>query len=217
MTDFTSLKARIVEGTPRGPTPVSREGEFATHMADLRGDFAGRPELCVHHAALIVRIRRRMDLERDVPAFLELWEAEHAFLAEHLDSRWLVSACDTFADHGTAFQRAAAVALAALINTTRLCETERILSVDPSFDPRKFERMKAEHRDGRYVELWDGVSAYTPHKGDTPRNLFRRLFDVVGMDPALDAIGRTLLGRALAEDTLLGRLARMNPGFLPEP
>ncbi len=216
MNDITALKVRIVEGTPAGPSPMSRDGDLATHMAALRRDFAGRPELCIHLAELIVRIRREMDLEADVAEFLRLWRFEHAFLAEHLDSRWLVSACDTFADHGTDFQRAAAVALVALINTTRLCETERILSVDASCDPRKFERMKVEHRDGRLLELWDGVSAYAPHKGDTPRNFFRRLLAVIGMDPALDAIGRTLLSRALAQDTLLGRLSRMNPGFLPE-
>ena len=118
------------------------------HISRLRAEFAGLPEICHTHASLIVRIRRKIDLESTLTAFFELWSSKADELAAHLSSRWLVSACDTFADYGTPFQRAGALILSATINTLKLAETERLLLRDASPDPERIEAMKASHAAG---------------------------------------------------------------------
>src|SRR5205085_10868877 len=144
-----------------------------------------------------------------------LWAEEFEFLTAHLNSRWLISACDTFADHGSDTQKAAAMLLVVLINTVKLAETERLALRDASTLPAKFDAIAESHRGKRHIELWDGMMAYGPFSGDMPRNMLRRLAMLTEKDAALGAIARTLIRRAVAADTLLGRLARLNEGFLP--
>lgn len=210
---IAELKSRIVEGRP-GPLAVIGEKNIHEHFRRLRNEFAGLPELCFVHAQLIVCIRRHRQMPKTLPAFFRLWAEEPEFLSRHLNSRWLISACDTFADHGTAAERAAAMLLVTLINTMKLAETERLYLADVETVPEKLSAITESHRHRTHVELWDGLTAYAPFHGDMPRNMFRRMMTVTGEFPAFAAIARTLIERAIKADTLLGRLARLNPGFL---
>lgn len=212
---LTELKSRLVEGRP-GATIIFAESNIHEHFRHLRRDFAGSPELCFVHAQLIVCIRRSRQLEKTLPAFFRLWNEEAEFLSRHLDSRWLISACDTFADHGSPTQRATAMLLVVLINTVKLAETERLCLADPDTLPEKLSAITESHRHKTHIELWDGLTAYAPFIGDMPRNMFRRMAAVTGEDAAISAIARALIERAIKADTLLGRLARLNPSFLPE-
>jgi hypothetical protein len=183
------------------------------HIALLRTEFIGLPDICHTHAALIVRIRRKIDLDSTLESFFELWSSSAEQLAANLSSRWLVSACDTFADHGTPFQRAAALVLSAMINTLKLAETERLLLRDVSIDPVKVDKVVRSHAERTHIELWDGMTAYSLAAGDMPRNLFARIRAVLSEDPALGVIGATLLERALQGETVFGRLSRLNPRY----
>lgn len=212
--DVATLKATIVDGARASPSFGART-DLSAHFANFRQDFAGLPELCYAHAQLIVLLRRGLDLEQNIPAFLNLWLEEADFLARHLNSRWLISACDTFADYGSDIQRAIALILVAMINTIKLCETERIGLCDPSTVPEKLETVANAHRANTHIELWDGVTAYSIANGDMPRNLFRRITAIADKDPALGVIARTLIIRAVEGDNLFGRLAKLNDGFLP--
>ncbi|MEA2953360.1 MAG: hypothetical protein QOJ96_2880 [Alphaproteobacteria bacterium] len=212
--DIPAMKTAMVDGE-RLPPSFGGHGDLAAHFANFRPDFVGQPELCFAHAQLIVLLRREIDLEQNVPAFLNLWRDEAAFLAKHLNSRWLISACDTFADYGSGFQRATALILAAMINTIKLCETERIALRDPTIVPEKYEIVEDAHRRQTHIELWDGVTAYSCRDGDMPRNLFRRIIATADEDPALGIIARALICRAVEGNNLFGRLAKLNDGFLP--
>ncbi len=209
------LKSNRVEGQWRGIVFVASANIYE-HFLGLRRDFAGSPELCFVHAQLIVCIRRQKELKTTVPAFLKLWAEEAEFLAENLNSRWMISACDTFADYGTPKQKAAAMMMVLLMNTVKLAETERLTLADSDSLPEKLQAIVEVHRSKAHLELWDGMPAYSPFEGDMPRNMFRRMAKITDADPALTLIARTLIRRAVAEDTLLGRLAALNPGFLPE-
>jgi hypothetical protein len=208
-----ALKLQRLEGEARGFS-CEASANLHEHFDILRRDFAGLPLLCFAHAQLIVCIRRGLDLAENVPAFLKLWAAESEFLTAHLDSRWLISACDTFADHGSDAQKAAAMILVVLINAVKLAETERLSLRDATSLTEKFNAIAESHRAKTHIELWDGVTAYAPFAGDMPRNMLRRLAVLTDKDAALAAIARTLIRRAAAADTLLGRLARLNSGFL---
>lgn len=192
-----------------------RTADFDQHVEMLRAEFEGQPEICLAHAALIVRIRRGIDLQDSLDRFFLLWTSEGQELARLLSSRWLVSACDTIADHGTPFQRAGAMMLSATINTIKLAETERLLLCDASLDASKVEALKSHHAERIHVELWDGMTAYSIEAGDMPRNLLARMWAVLDQDRVLQAIGTTLIERALQGDTLFARLAAMNPRFAP--
>jgi hypothetical protein len=209
---IAELKSRIVEGRP-GPLVLIGEKNIHEHFRRLRKEFAGSPELCFVHAQLIVCIRRSRQMPKTLPAFFRLWADEPEFLSRHLNSRWLISACDTFADHGTPAERAAAMLLVTLINTVKLAETERLCLADAEAVPEKLSAIAESHRHQTHVELWDGLTAYAPFAGDMPRNMFRRMMAVTGEIPAFAAMTRALIGRAAGADNLLGRLARLNPGF----
>lgn len=196
-----------------GWTPFRTTPEIDEHIAQtVAWEFVDRPKLCLAHAALIVRIRREFALSQDLPVFMRLWENERDYLARNLDSRWLISACDTFADHGDRFQRAAAIALVGWATMLKLSETERLLMVDTSYSEERKQAYLARHP--LNIVLWDGVKAYATWKGDVMRNLLRRLDGALSADASLQLIGRTLIERAVQGDTLVRRLAEMNPRFL---
>jgi hypothetical protein len=209
-----ALKSQRLEGDARGISFETSEN-LSEHFDHLQKDFVGLPLLCFAHAQLVVRIRRKLDLAETVPAFLKLWATESEFLTAHLNSRWLISACDTFADYGTDAQKAAAMILVVLINAVKLAETERLSLRDAASLPEKFDAITESHRAKSHIELWDGMTAYAPFSGDMPRNMLRRIALLTEKDAALAAIAKTLIRRAVAADTLLGRLARLNSGFLP--
>jgi hypothetical protein len=211
---IAELKSRHVEGQHRGIAFVAAPNIYE-HFNGLRRDFAGMLELCFVHAQLIVCIRRGRELETTVPLFLRLWAEEAKFLTENLNTRWLISACDTFADYGSPNQQAAAMLMVLLINTVKLAETERLTLADSDCVPEKLNAIGEVHRGKAHLELWDGMPCYSPTAGDMPRNMFRRMAKITDADPALALIARTLIQRAAASDTLLGRLSRLNPGFLP--
>lgn len=208
------LKTQRIEDVPRrlnfGPHP-----DLAVHDAKLRTEFAGLPALCHHHATLITRIRRRIDLVRHVPAFLALWDAEAAFLAEHSPTKWLVAACDTFFDHGPAARRGPALCLSVFISTLQLAESERRTLADVAVSPAKYRALMETHAQGAHVELWDGVRLYNFETGDRAHLMLDRVAQAIAGDPVLEPIGRALVARALGHDTLLARLARYRDDFLP--
>jgi hypothetical protein len=150
-----------------------------------------------------------------VLAFLKFWATEFEFLTAHLNSRWLILACDTFADYGSDAQKAAAMILVVLINAVKLAETERLSLRDKTSLPENFNAIAESHHAKSHIELWDGMTAYAPFSGDMPRNMLRRVALLTDKDAALTAIARTLIRQAVAADTLLGRLARLNSGFFP--
>ncbi len=202
-------RERRVEGLPRTPTNFKRP-DLEEHLAELRAEFAGQSELAYQHAELVVRIRRRVGLERDLAAFFALWEAERAFLADALSSRWLVSALDTFVDHGTPMQSALALPAVGMIALLKLGETERVVLVDATLSEASVEALHRYRQTG-FVYLWDGMTAYAMNGGNVFRNFVSRYLAKLQPEPVLHAIVAALIDRAREGDTLLSRLERYNP------
>jgi hypothetical protein len=211
---LSELKSRKVPGQKR-EIPFHGDQIIYAHFRMLAGGFTGLPEICFVHAQLVVCIRRSRELAEVLPLFFKLWREEGEFLTQHLDSRWLKSACDTFVDYGTPAQQAAAMPLIMLVNMTKLAETERRWLADTDLMPEKLRAIGDSHRRRIQVELWDGIFAYSATSGDMPRNMFRRMMRLADEDASLALIARTLIRRAIENGTLLGRLAKMNPEFLP--
>jgi hypothetical protein len=48
---------------------------------------------------LTINIRRNHELQKNLDAFFLAWSEEPHFLSKALNIKWLVSACDTYADY----------------------------------------------------------------------------------------------------------------------
>ncbi|MCL6707056.1 hypothetical protein M8R20_08595 [Pseudomonas sp. R2.Fl] len=172
LTDYEPLKTRLVEDTDK----VWRKGhqeDIADHIANLRVEFAGKPELLFEHAKLIVLIRREYKPKEMYAQFRAMWEAESDFLSQNLTTRWLVSAADTVNDFDEDMtERAIAMITSVLTVTMRLYETERYLTASDKTPPLP-ERLTA--LDGHRIELFDNMKLFNVGYDDTLRNMRWRL------------------------------------------
>lgn len=173
--DLEPLKTRIID---QGEPVLSRGSakDVQQHHATLRQEFSGQPELAFHHAMLIVLIRREFELEKTYARFEALWLHHGDWLLKHLNIRWLVSACDTFADHSQdSTQRALALTTTVLANTVKAYETENIMTHHDvvQYDSQLVSRVQQEA-----IPLFEGMSCYTIGTDDTLRNMVWRMQDI---------------------------------------
>lgn len=215
MTAIRPLLDRMDRMTPRAMRRVTLHGQKGTpsfgrrteldaHLEMLAEEFAGRTLLEFAHAVAIVRIRRGLDLEAALARFGEIWEEEAAFLLDRLDSRWLVSACDTWLERGPDERdRAYGLAGTLFANALKLAETERLMAPEaPAADPGRIPN-------DRPTPLYDGVTAFVPAGGDMLRNLEARLDALDGGDAAARPsarVVRELYARAKRNDTVIRRM-----------
>ena len=192
------LKTRVIEA---GEPVIDnwRKPDVDDHLATLEREFSGRSELEYYHAALTVHIRRAIDPDAHAALFLDLWHAEKDFLCQHLNSRWLVSACDTFVDISPdPVERSLAAGATLFANTIKLYETERLLSGvagrETALEP--FGQRKAIH---------DGMSAFMIGRGEMVMNLHKRIHALAMPESAAYAILCELLRRASVHDTVYKR------------
>jgi polysaccharide pyruvyl transferase WcaK-like protein len=196
---LSDLKARIVRGDVRVYSFFPK-ADIDEQAEMLRQEFIGRTELELYHAVLMALIRRGIDLTRNLERVHDLWSQETTFLCQNLDSRWLVSACDTIMDYSPkAHERALAAAASLFTNTLKLYETERY-ATGQSGTPIGYKAITER------VPLHDGMCAFLIGRGDMIANLHRRVLAVCDADTPAAAILRELLHRASEHDTVYKRL-----------
>lgn len=168
----------------------------------VRREFIHRPMLEYLHAETIVLIRREVDLASNTAKFFSLWKHHEAALLQGLNSRWLVSACDTFADYGEDdADRCAGLAGTLLMNTIKLYETERL----------QVGQLKTLSRSPTgIVPLFDGMTAYLVGRGDMVHNLLGRALSDGAPQRVTVRILQELVRRARAHDTVFRRAADLH-------
>lgn len=173
--DFEALKTTLIDA---GESVLSRGSakDIQQHHATLRQEFSGQPELCFHHAMLIVMIRREIDVANTFLRFQNLWQQHEAWLLEHVNIRWLVSACDTFADHSqNASERSLALTTALLMNTVKVYETENVMT---EHHPIQYDSKMVHKVQQEAIPLFEGMSCFTIGSDDTLRNMVWRMRDI---------------------------------------
>lgn len=170
--DVEAMKSQIID---LGAAVLSRGSskDLTEHHATLRQEFSGQPELVFHHAFLIVLIRRDHDLQTTFQQFEQLWKEHTDWLLQHLNIRWLVSACDTFADHSPSpTERALGLATSVLANTVKIYETENVMShhMQASYDSALVAEVQQ-----KAIPLMEGMSCFTVGTDDTLRNMVWRV------------------------------------------
>jgi hypothetical protein len=208
--DDTTLTTAMVlppERKLRHPELGTRAGRnpLPDHLVMLERDHVGRPMATLCHAALIVLIRRERGLEEALTRYFALWDSHADLLLAGLSLRWLVSAADTFADHGrTKAERMAGVAATMFVTTIKLYETERHYLMDIPFSE--------EIRDDTIKPFdLDGIVPFQ-QRGDAIANMIKRKDRVV---QDLGASGRILscvIGRASELDTVYSRMRDIHTG-----
>jgi hypothetical protein len=173
------LRARVLEARSEPPyqtryVPPVRglHNSPIEEMYNWRRRFVGQSALTFKHCVLIINIRRDRELQRSVDAFFLLWSEEAHFLTKTLDIKWLVSACDTFADYsGDDVERATALIGAAIVKTIKIYETEELF---------RFKRLApAEWPEYKATHLFDGLSSFNIGYGDVVVNLKKRIKNLV--------------------------------------
>ena len=170
--DYKELKSAIIYSEKTEYTHGSKN-DIKSHLANLRKEFNGKTELEYYNAELNVFLRRSINCKDTFKKLTDLWENESDFLIQNLNTRWLISTADSFIDHdANPLSRAFAFSAVCLVNSCKLCETERFASNSESteYDPNKLEQLKKER-----IPIFDGLSAFTIGTCDTLRNMRWRL------------------------------------------
>jgi hypothetical protein len=150
---------------------------------------------------VIRNIRRGIDVERNFERFRVLVEGQTERVCSDLDTRWLVSVCDTYADFGTPVESRNAMFVSLLANFEKVSQSyvywklgyEGSLEVPADHEPRK-------------VPLWDGMSSFHLSVGDVTNNLFARLGRLMEPTPHIARIYETVRDRLRDHETILGAL-----------
>ncbi|MGB0846342.1 MAG: hypothetical protein ACPGSM_06440 [Thiolinea sp.] len=199
--ELQQLKNTMIPGNEPDYTHGA-EKDITQHLKNLRAEFAGNSELLHYHASLIVMIRREYKAQENFRRFTTLWEQEQSYLLKHLNTRWLISAADTFADYAREpLVRALALNSAILFNTVKMQESERFLQQAENLqdDPERHARLTS----GR-VNLMDGTSAFAVGTDDTLRNMRWRIDDIAKLHP-VGSLLTEIFQRLQSEDTVYQR------------
>jgi hypothetical protein len=211
--------ATAVTGGRRGATWAGREANLIRHFRKLQPEFADQSRLAHLLGSVIVVLRRAPDCTEAVALFNAITEGYAPQLAREMKLRWLVSVCDSFADHGASqAQRAMGIAGSLLANTLKLTETERKIYDIPRPWPPKA-------RWGKGGALFDGMISYWVEKGEMIDLMTARLEAVCAGDPQAGPFTREILARAHRHNTVYRRLVsqagktpppRLDPGLQAE-
>jgi len=172
-TDFAQQRKRIIDGNEAQYTHGSAN-DLKEHFFALRREFVGQSELCYTHAKIIVMIRRDFEAKKHFKLLEHLWQTEKDFLLNNLNTRWLISATDTFADYSNDDStKSLSVACSCLLNTVKIQESERFITnaQDCSDDQEKMTKLDNEER----FALFDGTSVFKFGTDDTLRNMRWRI------------------------------------------
>lgn len=190
---------QTISGTKEPPF-FQRAADLPTHFTALEKEFRGQPRLVHFHACIIVTIRRSQDLLNAIGCFNALWSKYLEVLCKQLSLRWLISAADTLADHGsTPVQQSLAMTGVLFGNTVKLVETERYIEKHDSREIIPVQPTKG-------VMLFDGMSAFRVKQGDMLDNMNVRLEKVCDLDPIAGPLLREIIKRVRQGPTTFCRL-----------
>ncbi|QKQ24397.1 hypothetical protein HUE58_04535 [Candidatus Ruthia endofausta] len=172
-TDFRSQKNKLITDgkiiyTHGSPKSIEK------HFNTLKNEFSGQSEFCYTHAKIIVLIRQDFESSKHFAIFKNLRYKETRFLLKNLNTRWLISATDTFADYSNDNAlRGLSIACSCLLNTVKIQESERFITNTQNYkdDKEKIIRLDNEER----IALFYGISVFKIGTNDTLRNMRWRI------------------------------------------
>ncbi len=150
---------------------------------------------------LLIRLRKDIDTEENWKMFTELIESNLDKVCKSLDTRWLISVCDTYVDYGDPVTRRNAMLVVQTANFEKLWATY-LLMYDLDLNEEKVDKLKKN----KVIPLWDGMYSFNINHGDMTSNYFARIDELMSETPVIDAIYKTVLQRIKENDTVLANL-----------
>ena len=202
--DFESMKHSLTKAESQKFTHGS-DNDLLVHLSNLASEFHEKPEMLYYHAKLNVLLRREYKTMETFNSFRALWDKEFQFLLDHLNTRWLIAAADSFVDHDDdPIARSQAFCAISLVNTCKIYETERFAtnSLINEYDSQKVETLQKER-----VALFDGTSAFAVGTDDTLRNMRWRM-DSLPMVGPCTLILREIFHRLNNHETAYKRMVQ---------
>ncbi len=203
---FASLRGQIVEAGVARQTRGS-DDDLDRHFKALGAEFSGQSALLLEHARLNMLLRRKVSPKETYARFVEMWLQEQDYLLQHLNIRWMVSACDSVADWDPdPAARARALSASLLVNTVKMAESERYFTKTGGaiFDPDRVEGV--QHN---LVPLFEGLSGFTVGTDDTLRNMRWRI-DAQKDEHFTGAILAEIFQRLQESDTVYARFRALH-------
>ncbi|MBL9051258.1 MAG: hypothetical protein JNK19_14195 [Tabrizicola sp.] len=200
-TDLKSLIAQRIQ--PQSALTIDKVSPYRRKLGLLREELAGKTELALLNANLIVHLRRA-EFPAHAPAlFLRLWKEEAATLLDDLPDRWLISSVITFGDFGeTEPQRRIGLALNVLFSLMKLYEFERLFSgVGPD------EPFTSRRKPGSGMPL--GMQDFGLRNGGLDFNLLAPIWEAALDEPIVGPLACRLLERLNADGSNIFRRIRM--------
>ena len=201
--DFLQQKKIIIEGSKIQYTHGSSDS-LNEHFVALRDEFVNQSELSYTHAKIIVLIRRDFEAKNHFAIFEQLWKEEKDYLLKNLNTRWLISAADTFSDLSDDDSiKSLSIACSCLLNTVKIQESEHFITNYDSYedDSKKITRLDNEER----IPLFDGISVFKVGTDDTLRNMRWRIDKAAKINIAGEILLEIFL-RLQEHDTVFKRL-----------
>ncbi len=151
---------------------------------------------------LIIKLRRKINPETNWREFDNLVKNNIKTICKRINTRFLISICDTYVDYGNPIESRNAMIISAITNMEKLSQTYFAM-FDTSLNKKKIKYLKSNK-----IELWDGMTSFNLSKGDLTQNMFRRIDQCLQETPELHAIFVTLLKRIKKNNnkTILGGL-----------
>lgn len=135
----------------------------------------------------IRRIRRGEDMSRNWTKLVRVVEANLEEIATTFSARWILSICDTYADHGEPVERRNALLISVFLNMIKFADTSRLMR--GPIDQAKLEELRSPDRPIVFSEM------RCIHLGasDTLLNLSKRMTHHLAETPTLARLFRAVL------------------------
>jgi hypothetical protein len=159
----------------------------------------------------IVNLRKGKDIDINWKEFSNLIEQNIDEVCKNLDTRWLVSICDTYVDYGDPIRSRNAMLVVQIANFEKLWATN-LLMYDITLNSEKLQKLKSN----KIIPLWDGMYSFNINHGDLTNNLFGRMEDLLKETPVIEQIYKVIIQRIKENDTVLANLNKYH-GRLFEP
>lgn len=136
---------------------------------------------------LVRRTRRCEDMPKSWQRLQHLVEGHLEEIATTFSARWLLSICDSYADHASPIERRNAFAISLFVNMIKFADTSRLMR--GPIDPSKLEPLRSPDRPIVFSEM------RCIHLGnsDTLLNLSKRMTLLLEETPVLARLFQALL------------------------
>ncbi len=150
---------------------------------------------------IIIHLRKGINVQKNWLEFRKLIDLEIGRVCNELDTRWLISVCDTYVDFGDPIEKRNAMLVTQIANFEKLWATY-LLMFDVKEDPLKLEQLKKN----KIIPLWDGMFSFNINHGDMTGNMFTRIEKLMIDTPVIQKIYHMVIFRIKVNDTVLANL-----------